>query len=186
MQRLSSYHPKLHQICSLKGKITKSSIHKTPLITVRSSRHTLDSALAFKSHFRTVATLARHCLLKMNSIFSSTYGPSTSSLIRLYKSYTRSSFDYGAPATCIASTNVALMWERIQTLFISRAFSIPSSIHNDRKRQHAYLPPIHDRNLYIAKCWYMRAGQYNRWVQDYIDNHTHKKKKKKKKKTTTT
>ena len=34
-----------------------------------------DSALAFKSHFHTAATLARHRLLKMNSIFSSTYGP---------------------------------------------------------------------------------------------------------------
>ena len=46
-----------------------------------------DSALTFRSQFRTVATLARHCLLKLNSIFSITYGPSTSTLIRLYKSY---------------------------------------------------------------------------------------------------
>ena len=43
--------------------------------------------ITFRSHFRTVATLARHRLLKLNSIFSSTYGPSTSTLIRLYKSY---------------------------------------------------------------------------------------------------
>ena len=39
---------------------------------------TFDSALAFRSHFLTVATLARNRLLKLNSIFSSTYGPSTS------------------------------------------------------------------------------------------------------------
>ena len=80
---------------------------------------TFDSALTFRSHFRTVATLARHRLLKLNSIFSSTYGPSTSTLIRLYKSYIRSLFDYGVPATC----------ERVQTHFISRALSIPSFIH---------------------------------------------------------
>ena len=36
---------------------------------------TFDSALTFRSHFRTVATLARHLLLKLNSIFSTTYGP---------------------------------------------------------------------------------------------------------------
>ena len=136
---------------------------------------TFDSALTFRSHFRTVATLARHRLPKLNSIFSSTYGLTTSTLIRLYKSYIRSLFDYGAPATCVASPAIQLSWERIQTHFISRALSIPSFIHNDRKRQHAYLPPIHDRNLYLAKRWYMRAMQHNRGVQDYIDNHTHDK-----------
>ena len=134
---------------------------------------TFDSALTFRSPFRTVATLSRHRLLKLNSIFSTTYGPSTSTLIRLYKSYIRSLFDYGAPATCVASPDVQLSWESIQTHFISRALSIPSFIHSDRKRQHAYLPPIHNRNLYLAKRWYRRAMQHNRGVQDYIDNHTH-------------
>ena len=123
--------------------------------------------------FRTVATLARHRLDKLNSIFSTTYGPSTSTLIRLYKSYIRSMFDYGAPAACVASPAIPLSWERIQTHFISRALSIPSFIHNDRKRQYAYLPPIHDRNMYLAKRGYRRAMQHNRVVQDYIDNHTH-------------
>ena len=47
---------------------------------------TFDSALTLRSHFSTVATLARHRLLKLNYIFSTTYGPSTSTLIRLYKS----------------------------------------------------------------------------------------------------
>ena len=64
---------------------------------------TFDSAPTFGSHFRSVASLARHRVLKLNSIFSTTYGPSTSTLIRLYKSYIRSLFDYGAPATCVAS-----------------------------------------------------------------------------------
>ena len=93
---------------------------------------TFDSGLTFRSHFRTVASFARHRLLKFNFIFSATYGPSTSTLIRLYKSYIHSLFDYGAPAT--------------------------SFIHNDRKRQHAYLPPIH---LYLAKRWYMCVMQHN-------------------------
>ena len=64
---------------------------------------TFDSALTIRSYFRTVATLARHRLLNLNSIFSTTYGPSTSTLIRLYKSYIRSLFDYGAPAVCVTS-----------------------------------------------------------------------------------
>ena len=69
---------------------------------------TFDSALTFRSHIRTVATLARHRLLKLNSIFSSTYDPSTSTLIRLYKFYIRSLFDYGAPAICVASPDAQL------------------------------------------------------------------------------
>ena len=98
--------------------------------------------------YHNLANIARHRLLKLNSIFTSTYGPSTSTLIRLYKSYIRSLFDYGAPATCVASPHVQRIWEGVQTHFITRALSIPCFIHNDRKRQHAYLPPIHDRNLY--------------------------------------
>ena len=109
----------------------------------------------------------------MNSIFSPTYGPSTSTIFRLYKSYISSLFDFGALATYVASPNVQHMWERVQPHFISRALSIPSFIHNDRKRKHAYLPPIHDKNMYLAKRWYRRAMQHNRGVQDCIDSHTH-------------
>ena len=58
------------------------------------------------------------------------------------------------------------------THFITRALSIPCFIHNDRKRQHAYLPPIHGRNLYLAKRWYRRAMLHASGVQDYVDNHT--------------
>ena len=35
---------------------------------------TFDSALTFKSHYHTLANIARHRLLKMNSTFTSTYG----------------------------------------------------------------------------------------------------------------
>ena len=42
--------------------------------------------------------------------FSSTYGPSTSTLTRLYKPYIRSLFDYGAPAICVASPDIQLSW----------------------------------------------------------------------------
>ena len=90
-------------------------LSNTPSSPVKFLGITFDSALSFRSHFRTAATLARHRLLKLNSIYSSTYGPSTSTLIRLYKSYIRSLFDYGAPAICVTSPGIHLSWERIQT-----------------------------------------------------------------------
>ena len=68
----------------------------------------------------------------------------------------------GAPATCVAFPHVQRILEGVQTHFITRALPIPFFIHNDRKRQRAYLPPIHDRNLYLAKRWcarcYITAG----------------------------
>ena len=79
-------------------------------------------------HFRTVATLARHRLLKLMA------PPPLHPFIVWLRC-----------ASYFASPDIQLSWER--------ALSIPSFIHNDRKRQHTYLPPIHDRNLYLAKCW---------------------------------
>ena len=89
---------------------------------------TFDSAITFRSHFCTVATLARHRLLKLNSIFSSTYGPSTSTLIRLYKSYIRSLFDYDAPATCVASPDIQLVGRGYKVISFREHFPFhPSS-----------------------------------------------------------
>ena len=119
---------------------------------------TFDSALTFRSHFRTVAILARHRLLKLNSIFSPTYVPSTSTLIHLYKSYIRSLFDYGAPAAYVASPNIVGSGYKL----ISFRKHYPFHPSYTKKRQHAYLPPIHDRNMYLAKRWYRRAMQHNR------------------------
>ena len=60
---------------------------------------TFDSALNSNAHFRSVATLSHHLFPKMNS----SYGPSTCTLIRLYKSHICAMFDYSVPATYIAS-----------------------------------------------------------------------------------
>ena len=87
----SSHHAKLHQICQVLFERRKSNrlnpqdvtyngqvIHSSSSVKFLSI--TFDSVLTFRSHFRTVASLARHRLLKLNSIFSTTYGPSTPTL----------------------------------------------------------------------------------------------------------
>ena len=92
--------------------------------SVKFLANTFDPALAFRSQFRTVTILARHRFLKMNLIFSSTYGPAISTLIRFNKSFVRSLFNYGAPTTRVSSPNVHRSWERIQTHFASNSHSI--------------------------------------------------------------
>ena len=109
--------------CSLKGERATCSHHKMSLTMVRSSLKSsvkffgiTYSALTFQSHF------CRHSCPSLNSIFSSIYGPSTSTLICLYKSNFRSLFDYVAPATCVASPHIQLSWERVQTQLFREHF----------------------------------------------------------------
>ena len=98
--------------------------------------------ITFKSHYHTIANIARHRLLKLNSIFTSTYGPSTSTLIRLYKSYIRSLFDYGAPATCVAPPPpppcTTYMGGGTNTLH--NASTLHSMLHPQRQKTAARLP----------------------------------------------
>ena len=89
---------KLDTFASQLEAVFTNEIENSASTSVKFLGIAFDSALTFKSHYHTIANIARHRLLKLNSIFTSTYGPSTSTLIRLYKSYIRSMFDYGAPA----------------------------------------------------------------------------------------
>ena len=75
-------------------------------------------------------------------IFSSTYGPSTSTLIRLYKSYIRSLFDYGAPAICVASPDIQLsLGEDTNSFHFASTFH--SILHTQRQKMAARVPSTH-------------------------------------------
>ena len=100
---------------------------------------TFDSALTFKSHYHTLANIARQRLLKINSIFTSTYGPSTSTIIRFYKSYIRSMFDYGAPATCVASPPCTT-YMGVGTNTLHNASTFHSILHPQRQKTVVRLP----------------------------------------------
>jgi hypothetical protein len=128
---------------------------------------TFNANMSFTPHFTALAKLARTRMLKLFSIFNATYGPSPHTIIRLYKIYIRTLFEYGAPATCVASPNVFMTWERIQTRTICRTLSIPLTINNNIKRAHANLPTIRDRNLYLARRWYKRAMTNNETVRTF-------------------
>ena len=63
---------------------------------------TFDTTLSFTKHFHTITNLARHRLLKLLSISTSTHGPSPSTTIRLFNIYIRTLLEYGGAATCVA------------------------------------------------------------------------------------
>ena len=128
---------------------------------------TFNANMSFVPHFNSLAQLARIRMLKLFSIFNATYGPSPQTIMRIYKIYIRTLFEYGAPATCVASPFVFKKWERIQTNIICRALSIPHCVNNNIKRAHANIPTIQDRNLYLAKRWYKRAMTNNETIRTF-------------------
>ena len=133
---------------------------------------TFDSRLTFRPHFVQVASIARFRLLKLLSIYSSKYGPPAHILIRLYKTYIRSLFDYGSAATCVASPKVFQIWERIQMHLISHALHLPYNINHNTLRRLANISTVQDRVLYQAKAWYRKSLANTAATRIFDDKHS--------------
>ena len=102
---------------------------------------TFDSALTFWSHFHTVTTLARHRPLKLNSIFSSTFGPLPHPPLQILHPFI---VWYGVPARCVASPAIQLSWKRIQLISFREHFPF-HPFHPQRQKMAARLPSTHPR-----------------------------------------
>ena len=97
--------------------------------------------------------LARHRLLKLLSISTSTHGSSPSTTIKLFNTYIRTILEYGSAATCVANSSRFVQWERLQMRLITKTLDLPNTLNHDILRRHADQPTIHDRLLYQAKRW---------------------------------
>ena len=133
---------------------------------------TFNTTLSFTKHFHAITNLARHRLLKLLSLSTSTHGPSPSTTIRLFNTYIRTLLEYGSAATCVANPSRFVQWERPQMRLITKILDLPNTPNNDILRRHAGQPTIHDRMLYLAKCWYSKAYENNAVQRDFIHNHT--------------
>ena len=164
-QRSTRYIPDWH--ITLHGK-TIRSVTSAKFLGI-----TFDTTLSFTKHFHTVTNLARHRLLKLLSISTSTHGPSPSTTIRLFNIYIRTLLEYGGAATCVANPSRFVQWERLQMRLITKTLNLPNTLNHDTLRRHADQPTIHDRLLYLAKRWYGKAYENNAAHRDFIHNHTH-------------
>ena len=163
-QRSTRYIPDWH--ITLHGKAIRS------VTSAKFLGITFDTTLSFTKHFHTVTNLARHRLLKLMSISTSTHGPSPSTTIRLFNIYIRTLLEYGDAATCVANPSRFVQWERLQTQLITKTLDLPNTLNHDILRRHADQPTIHDRLLYLAKRWYGKAYENNAAHRDFIHNHT--------------
>ena len=133
---------------------------------------TFDQRLTFNTHFQNIACTARQRITKLISISNSRHGPSAHTLIRLYKTYVRTLFEYGSAATCVASPSVFGIWEKLQTRLITHALDLPNYIRHDNLRRYADLPTVQDRVLYTGKRWYRNTMLHNEPMRDFIQHHT--------------
>ena len=133
---------------------------------------TFDTTLSFTKHFHAITNLARHRLLKLLSISTSTHGPSPSTTIRLFNTYIHTLLEYGSAATCVANSSKFVQWERLQMRLITKTLDMPNTLNHDILRRHADQPTMHDRLLYLAKRWYGKAYENNTAQRDFIHNHT--------------
>ena len=116
--------------------------------------------------------LARHHLLKLLSLSTSTYGPSPSTTIRLFNIYIRTLLEYGSAVTCADNPSRFIQWERLQMWLITKTLDLPNMLNHDILRRHADQPTIHDILLYLAKRWYNKAYENNAVQCDFIHKHT--------------
>ena len=151
------------------------TLHGRAIRSVTSAKFlgiTFDTTLSFTKHFHAITNLARHRLLKLLSISTSTHGPSPSTTIRLFNTYIRTLLEYGSAATCVANPSRFVQWERLQMRLITKTLDLSNTLNHDILRRHADQPTIHDRLLYLAKLWYGKAYENNTAQRDFIHNHT--------------
>ena len=131
---------------------------------------TLDRKLLFNKHFSEQQSKASFRLHRLNMIHSGKFGPSQNSMLRLYKCYLRSLFEYGNASTNIASKTTFQKYEKIQRQFATRILRFPSHVSNNTINKHCNLDSIKDRNIYLSKKWYAKTQQPSSNVKQFTNS----------------
>ena len=162
-QRSTRYIPDWH--ITLHSRAIRS-------VTAKFLGITFDTTLSFTKHFHAITNLARHRLLKLLSLSTSTHGPSPPATIRLFNTYIQTLLEYGSVANCEANPSRFVLWEKLQMRLITKTLDLPNTLNHDILGRHADQPTIHDRLLYLAKRWYSKDYENNAAQRDFIHKHT--------------
>ena len=106
---------------------------------IRSVTSHSDTTLSFINHFHAVANLARHRILKLLSLSTSTYGPSPSTTISLFNIYIRTLLEDGSAATSAANHSRFVQWERLQMQLITNILNLPNTLNYDTRFFYIYI-----------------------------------------------
>ena len=135
-----------------------------------SPRH---SSLSFTTHIKLIASKAKHRIMRLHTIYNQSYGPSATTMIRLYKTFVRPRFEYGHIATITASSKNINTWEGIQYRYINNILDLPH-ISKANVTKFGNLSFIKHRLIHLSKAWYNKAITHNTSIEHFVDNHVSK------------
>ena len=130
---------------------------------------TFDSQLTFKNHFEDILDRCNTRYHRLRLLASKKWGPSSSTLIQIYKQCVRPIFEYGSLSTIIASDNIINKIQRLQNKFIRLALRLPKYICFKLLHDSTGLPYVKDRLLSCATKSLDRIAQ-NPLVEESISH----------------
>ena len=119
-----------------------------------------DKNLNFQYHVNYIAGRVAPRIQKLHSIYSPRYGPYIQTMIRLYKMFVRSLFEYGNTTTIMIKSTIIQKWEVIQIRFLKRIIQLPA-YSNNQILVISNLPSIQECIAIVALKWYNKSYECN-------------------------
>ena len=145
--------------------------HNTPIPFKSSGRFlgiAFDQQLSFKNHITQIKSKAKHGSMRLNTLHSTKYCPSNTTMIRLFKIFVRPLLEYGHIATVTTKPHLIKHWETVQTTYIRQILRLPR-LHNNYTRKLANLPTIQDRLYQLSDKWYQKTLKNNKEMKKFIE-----------------
>ena len=131
---------------------------------------TFDSQLNFKKQFEDILDCCNTRYHRLRLLVNKKWGPSSATLIQIYKQCVRPIFEYGSVSTITASDNIISKIQRLQNKFIWLALRLPKYICPRLLHDSSGLSYVKDRLLSCATKSLNRIAQ-NPPVGESISSH---------------
>jgi hypothetical protein len=129
----------------------------------------IDSTLSFKNHFESVCNKSSKRLNVLKVLAKAGVEPQI--LMRLYKCYICSLFEYGCPSFIAAPKNQMARLQLIQNDAIRTCLKLPSYIRTSLIHEYASIEPVKDRLQTISTKLLSKMKSYNEHIRILVDSH---------------
>ena len=131
---------------------------------------TFDSQLNFKKHFEDILDHCNTRYHRLRLLINKKWGPSSATLIQMYKQCVLPILEYGSVSNITALDNIISKIQRLQNKFIRLALHLPKYICSELLHDSSGLPYVKDRLLSCATKSLDRIAQ-NPLVGESISSH---------------
>ena len=89
---------------------------------------TFDNRMTFTKHFEEILVRCNHKFHRLTILANKKWGPSTTTILQVYKQYVRSIFEYKIVSTLTVLESVINKIQRVQGFFIRLALRLPKYV----------------------------------------------------------